>query len=203
MGFFSWIGQKLAGIPEPVYAGLVGAGKIVERKVVGALLIAILVMAGFSQLANHLYHHTELEESAFRVLTETAGEGEAAEVVEEEVIDFGPLLAAASPDAGQTLFSRRCTSCHTIESGGANKVGPNLWNRVGGAKAGADGYAYSGTLSDMGGEWSFDDLNAFLTNPKAFVAGTKMNFAGLRKPEDRAAIVAYMRLQADSPIPLP
>lgn len=203
MGFFSWIGGKMAGIPEPVYAGLVGAGKLVERKTVGALLIAVLVMAGLSQLANHFYEHEELEESAFRVLAEGAGESEVAEVVEEAVVDFAPLLAAASPDDGQTLFSRRCTACHTTEAGGANKIGPNLWNTVGGERASVEGYSYSGSLRDMAGAWSFDDLDAFLTNPKAFVAGTKMNFAGLRKPEDRAAIVAYLRLQADSPVPLP
>ncbi len=190
-------------MPELVYSGLVSAGTLVERKVVGALLIALLVMAGFSQLANHLYHHEELEESAFRVIAEGAGEAEDAVEEEVEEIDFGALLAAASPDEGQTLFSRRCTACHTIEAGGANKVGPNLWNRVGGLRGGTDGYAYSGPMRDMGGDWSFDDLSAFLTNPKEFMAGTKMNFAGLRKPEDRAAIIAYLRLQADDPAPLP
>ncbi len=197
-----WFVRVFGGTPEFVYAGLVGAGKIVERKVVGALLIAVLVAAGLSQLGNHLYEEHHLEESAFRVLTEETETAAVAEV-EEETIDILPLIAAASPDDGQTLFGRRCTSCHTIEAGGANKVGPNLWDRVGGAKGGADGYAYSGSMRDSGGEWTFEALSEFLADPKGFMAGTKMNFAGLRKPEDRAAIIAYLRLQSDNPLPLP
>ena len=199
---FQRIGQFFRATPEAVYVGLVNTGKIVERKVVGALLIALLAAAGMSQLANHLYHGHHLEESAFRVLTEDTETAAVAEAV-EEVVDILPLIAAASTDEGQTLFGRRCTSCHTIEAGGAHRVGPNLWGRLGGAKGGADGYAYSDSLRDTGGDWDFENLSAFLEAPKAFMEGTKMNFAGLRKPEDRAAIIAYLRLQADSPLPLP
>lgn len=198
----SGFAKMMAGTSEFVYATLVGAGKVVERKVVGALLIAVLVAASLSQLGNHLYEDHHPEESAFRVLTDEA-EGPAVAEVEEEVIDILPLIATASADDGQTLFARRCTSCHTVEAGGANKVGPNLWNRLGGAKGGTDGFAYSSVMAESGGEWTFESLSEFLTAPKEFMAGTKMNFAGLRKPADRAAIIAYLRLQADNPLPLP
>jgi cytochrome c len=78
----------------------------------------------------------------------------------------------------------------------------NLWGIVGGARAEADGFSFSSALKDMGGTWSVADLNAFLFKPKQFAPGTKMNFAGFKKPEERAEMVRYLRDMSDSPIPL-
>ena len=112
------------------------------------------------------------------------------------------LLASADVAAGQKL-AKKCTACHVFEAGGANKVGPALWSIVNKAKASADGYAYSAALAQFGGKWDYQSLNAFLAKPKAYISGTKMNFAGLKKPADRANMVAWMRTMADNEAPLP
>ncbi len=112
------------------------------------------------------------------------------------------LLAAADVAAGAKL-SKKCKACHGFDKDGKNKVGPNLWDIVGNAIAGGEGYKYSGALTDMGGEWTYDNLDAFLTKPKTFAPGTKMSFSGLKSPEDRANLIAFLRSLSDNPKPLP
>lgn len=185
-----------------VFNSLISVGKIVEQKVVGALLIAVLAGAALMQLSHLLFEVEEHEETAFFI--EGVGEAVASAPAAEDVglEPVAGLLAAADTGAGKTLF-KRCSACHTIESGGANKIGPNLWDRVGGAQAGHDGFGYSDAMEELGGEWTYDALNAFLANPKAYSPGTKMNFAGLRKVQDRANLIAYLREQSDNPLALP
>ena len=112
------------------------------------------------------------------------------------------MLATASVDKGKKVF-KKCKACHTVGNGDKNGVGPNLWDVVGTAKAGKGGYAYSGVLKGLGGDWSYGDLDKFLLSPKGFAKGTKMSFAGLKKAGDRAAVIAYLRSLSDSPKPLP
>ncbi len=114
-----------------------------------------------------------------------------------------PLLAGADPVKGQQI-AKVCTACHTFEKDGPNKVGPNLWGIVNSHRAHlGDGFAYSAAMKSAGGTWDYDALNAFLTKPRQVVPGTKMAFAGLSKPEDRANVIAFMRTLADAPAPLP
>jgi cytochrome c len=117
--------------------------------------------------------------------------------------DLAALLAAADPAQGQTV-AKKCAACHNFEKGGPNKVGPNLWDIVGAKHAHKDDYSYSKAMSDMADkEWSYAELDAFLAAPKTYVPGTKMTFVGIKKPEDRAALIAYLRSLSDSPKPLP
>ncbi len=113
-------------------------------------------------------------------------------------------VAGSLADAGdgKKVF-KKCKACPTADKGGAHKVGPNQWDEVGRAKAGAQGFGYSGALAGLGGAWSFADLDAFLAKPKAFAPGTKMTFNGIRKARDRAAVIQYLRSLSDSPKPLP
>ena len=115
------------------------------------------------------------------------------------------LLAAADADAGLKLARRRCFACHTFDAGGANRVGPNLYDVVGRAKGTSPNFVYSESLLAAGGDWTYADLDALLTKPTDFLGdGTKMNkFPGVPVPEDRAAIIAFLRGQSDAPLPLP
>jgi cytochrome c len=116
---------------------------------------------------------------------------------------IGALLAKASADNGKAVFAK-CKSCHVAESGKASTVGPNLWGVVNRAKGSLAGYAnYSEGLKAKGGNWTFDDIAAFIANPKAYVAGTKMAFAGLAEASDRADVIAYLATLADTPVALP
>lgn len=112
------------------------------------------------------------------------------------------FLADASVEDGEQV-AKKCTSCHTFEPGGANKVGPNLANLIGADKAHLDNFAYSAAFQDLGGTWSYEDLNEFLYKPRDYAPGTKMSFAGLKSPEDRAAVIAYMRSHTEDPPALP
>jgi cytochrome c len=112
------------------------------------------------------------------------------------------LLAKADVGKGQASF-KKCAACHTAEKGGPNKVGPNLHGVLGAPKARLAGFNYSGPLKAKGGEWSYEELNAFIQNPKAHIPGTIMAFAGIPQAGERADLLAYMRTLADTPAPLP
>ena len=122
----------------------------------------------------------------------------------EEAVPLATLLAQADPAKGESLFAK-CMSCHTVNAGGANGTGPNL-NGIVGKPIGAHaaGFAYSSALKGHGGNWDFDNLDAWLKSPKAFASGTKMTFAGMSKPEDRAAMIVYLNNQGSNlPLPAP
>jgi cytochrome c len=133
--------------------------------------------------------------------------GYAIEGVEEEgagaaAVPLPVLLAAADPAKGKALFAK-CMACHTDTQGGANGIGPNLWGTMGeGIAVGKGGYAFSDALKAKGGTWTFEAMDQWLLSPKKFADGTKMSFAGLSKPEDRANMIAYMNTLGSN-LPLP
>ncbi len=162
----------------------------------GWVLFSGIVALGAS-VASGMYFgadaHHELEKPGFFI------EGEEEEGGAEEGPDLGTLLAAADPAAGEKVFAK-CTTCHTIDAGGANGIGPNLFGVLG-ASIGkhVPGYAYSSDLAAHGGTWTYENMDAWLKSPKAFVSGTKMSFAGLGKPEDRANVMAYLKANGGGP----
>jgi cytochrome c len=112
-------------------------------------------------------------------------------------------LASADPTKGEQVF-KKCTACHNADNGGANALGPNLWGVLGEPIGkGAHGFAFSEALAGKGGNWDFSSLNEWLSNPKKFAPGTKMTFAGLGNPEDRANVIAFLNAHSNSPKPLP
>lgn len=153
--------------------------------VCSALLVFLLVKWGAEVLFAEKGGHGEEQHAAYEISVE-----EEAEEVVEEGPSFADLLAAADPAKGERVFGK-CKACHSTEEG-KTSTGPSLYGIVGRAKAAVADFNYSGALAGMGGNWTEDDLNAFLTKPSAYVSGTTMAFAGLRKEEDRANIIAYL-----------
>ena len=112
------------------------------------------------------------------------------------------LLAKADPGKGQAVV-KKCANCHTMEKGGKNNVGPNLYGILGRPKGQVPGFNYSAALKGKGGDWSYEELNAFITNPKAHIPGTTMAFSGIPQAGERADLLAFLRTVSDNPPPLP
>lgn len=121
--------------------------------------------------------------------------------VEEEVVDLGTLLANADASAGERTF-RRCVSCHNAAPGAGNLQGPNLWNVVGREAGTYPGFSYSAAMSAHG-PWTYEELDHFINNPRSWIEGTAMSFAGIRNEEDRADLLAYLQTLSDDPVPFP
>ena len=163
------------------------------NKLFAALLVAgiIAMLAGF--LSHKLYHPQHLEKDAYEIAAASSDTGGPAAVEQTEP---EPIDVAAGDIAKGEKLSKVCASCHTFDKGGANKVGPNLYNIVGAAHAHAAGFAYSDAMKAQAGKkWDRDALNKFLWNPKKALPGTKMTFLGIKKPEERAALIKWLEAQ--------
>ncbi len=173
------------------------------NKIFGAVVSSILAVTVIGFLANMLVHPRLLEKSVIDIkVADEPAAGGAAAAAPVALDPIAPLLAKADADAGKAV-TKNCTSCHSFDKGGKNGVGPNLWDVVGNKQAHISGFGYSPALQGAGGTWDYEKINAFLANPKAAVPGTRMAFAGLRRADDRANLIAYMRSLSDSPKPLP
>jgi len=170
----------------------------------GALLICAWVVYGSNAIGNLLVHVEEHEPVGYASAEADEEKPLTDEQLtkEEEELDIAAVMGAADPAAGEKVFGK-CKSCHSADQGGGNKVGPNLWNVVGRDKAAVPDFSYSGALSELEGDWSYENLYKFLKSPKNYAPGNKMTFGGLKKSKDRANVIAYLREHADSPKPLP
>jgi len=172
------------------------------NKLFAAILVAgiLAMLAGF--VAKKVIHVADPAQNAYHVeVAEDAGAGGAAAAAVAEPILA--LLAAADVAKGQGI-SKACAACHTFNKGEPARVGPNLYGIIGSKHAHMEGFAYSDAMKAMHDQtWDYKALNTFLWNPKKHVPGTKMVFAGLKKPEQRADMIAYLRSLADSPVALP
>lgn len=172
------------------------------NKIFAAVLVAAIVASLSGFVADKLVHAEPLKENAVKiegVADASAGAGAVKEAAAEPIL---AMIATADVTKGQTL-SKACAACHSFTSGGANGVGPNLYGIVGRAVGAHAGYTYSDDMKAKGGNWGYAELNKFLWKPKSEVAGTKMTFMGIKKPEDRAAVIAWLRTLADTPAALP
>jgi cytochrome c len=174
---------------------------IETNKIAGAVFGTLLFVVGINIVAGGLFSPERPAVPGYDLPapeeTAAAGGQEAAPAQPLPV-----LLASADVAKGQAS-ARKCASCHTFEAGGPNKVGPNLYGVVARPVASHNGFNYSAALKGKGGEWTYEDLDAFIRNPKQAVPGTIMAFAGIGQPEERANLLAYMRTLSDNPAPLP
>ena len=171
------------------------------NKILGALLFTCLCLLSLNIAADAMFSPVKPAKPGFEVaVTEHPAGGEQAKAEPEEPIE--KLLASATVEKGANA-AKKCAACHTFGKGEPNRVGPNLYGVVGRPKGTEGGFDYSGAMKGKGGNWTVEDLNAFLTNPKAFVPGTKMTFAGVTRGSERADVIAFLNSKADSPKPLP
>jgi cytochrome c len=167
--------------------------------IAGWVLAGGIAALGLSLVTAEMFHAERPEKMGY-VVEGVVEEAEAGGAEAEQPIAF--YLASADPAQGATVF-KKCAACHNADKGGANGLGPNLWGTMGKPHGHVAGFAYSDALKGVPGNWDWDSMNAWLKSPKAYAPGTKMTFAGLSKPEDRAALIAWLNQQSDSPLPLP
>jgi len=166
--------------------------------IAGWVLFAGIVALGSSIVAGEMFHSERPEKMGYPIEGVAQEGGEAAAA--EQPIEF--YLASADPAKGADVF-KKCAACHNADKGGANQLGPNLWGVLGEPVGVGHGFAFSDALAKKGGTWNWDNLAQWLTSPKAFAPGTKMTFAGLGNPQDRANVIAFLNQHSDGPKPLP
>ena len=172
------------------------------NKVLGAILGTSLIVLALNIGAGAIFAPEKPAKPGYEIAVKDHAEGAAASAAKAPEQPIETLLASASVDKGQAT-AKQCQSCHTFEKGGANRVGPNMWNIVDRPRASEAGFNYSAGMKAKSGKWTYDDLSKFLANPRGFIQGTNMSFAGLAREQQRADLIGYLRTLADSPVPLP
>ncbi|SDU46712.1 cytochrome c family protein [Stappia sp. ES.058] len=175
--------------------------------IAGAVLFVLLVTMGLGILSDIIFASDDPDKPGYEIVIADTGSEDVTEgeVMEPEVEPIGLRLANASAEDGEKLV-RACASCHDFSKGGPNKVGPELWGVVGRHPGSVEDFRYSGAMQEYGENteaWAYENLDVFLTAPKQLVPGTSMGYAGMRKPGDRADLIAYLRTLSDDPMPLP
>jgi len=170
-----------------------------SNTIIGWVLFAGISALGLSVVTGEYFHAERPEKMGYKVegVVEEAGDGAAPA---EQPIEA--YLAKADPAKGADVF-KKCGACHSDQKSGPNQIGPQLWDVVGRPRASEAGFAYSDALKGKTGAWDWDSLGAWLKSPRTFAPGTKMTFAGLSDPQERADVIAYLNTQSDAPKPLP
>ncbi len=175
------------------------------NKIIAAVLLTALLVIGIGKFTDILFHVEKPKQSAYRIEgLEVASASSSTDTTEKkaEVVDIKALLAMGDIAHGEKVF-KKCSACHMIAADGKNMIGPNLWGVIGRTAGSVSDYKYSKAMVAYAKEWSFEEMNSYLIKPQAYIKGTKMAFAGLRKEKDRASVILYMNSKGDNPKPLP
>ncbi len=176
-------------------------GGLFWNKIFAAILVTGLVIFVIKEVSHSLIHSTQPEKPGYAIeVTKTQENTAPAEEVKQASLE--ELLANANVEAGARV-AKKCVACHTFEKDGGRRLGPNLWDIVGNKTAHVESFGYSAALKNAGLTWSFENLDAFFTKPQEFMPGTIMGFAGIKKPKDRANLIAWLRTHSDNPVALP
>ena len=174
------------------------------NKIIAAVLMTVLIVIGINKLGDSIFHVEKPKQSAYKVEGVELASSTAIKASPKEVVQLNikEILALGDTTHGEKVF-KKCSACHMIASGGKNMIGPNLWSVIGRTAGSVSDYKYSKAMVAYGKEWTFEEMNSYLIKPQAYVKGTKMAFAGLRKEKDRASVILYMNSKSSSPKPLP
>jgi len=171
------------------------------NKILGAILGTCLITLALNIGAGAVFAPHKPDKPGYAIAAkEESGGKEEAKKESSQPIEV--LLTHASAEKGQAI-AKQCQACHTFEKGGPNRVGPNLWNIVGAERGEGRGFNFSQAMKSKGGQWTDDELNKFLANPRGYIPGTAMTFAGISRDQQRADVIAYLHTLSDNPKPLP
>ena len=174
------------------------------NKIIVSIVLALVLILGINKITDVIFYVEKPEKSAYQVASVTnVASTTSAETssANSETGNIMELFASTSAAEGAKVF-KKCAACHSIAEGGANKIGPALWGVLGRPAGSVPGYKYSKAMAAHGKNWSFEEMNGFLTKPKDWIKGTKMSFVGLKKAKERAAVIIYMNENTNSPLPL-
>jgi len=172
------------------------------NKILGAILGTCLGVLTINIAAGAIFAPGRLAKPGYEIAVPEKPSGETKPTEQEQPQPIEEVLAKADLGRGENS-AKKCAACHTFNKGGRTLVGPNLWGVVGRPKGSEAGFNYSAAMKAKGGNWTIEDLNQFLTNPKGYVPGTNMTFAGVARAGERADLIVYLNSLADNPAPLP
>ena len=171
------------------------------NKIIVSVFFAVILIMGINKIADSIFYVEKPEKSAYQVAGVTTVASTTTGETSLETGNIMALFASTTAADGAKIF-KKCAACNSIVQGGANKIGPALWNVLGRKAGSVSGYKYSKAMLAHGKPWSFEEMDGFLTKPKDWIKGTKMSFAGLKNAKDRAAVILYMNENTDNPLPL-
>ena len=174
------------------------------NKIFGAILGTLLILFGVRQVTEMMFTTAPPAKPGYAIAVQESTSGDAAEAP-DVIPDWGTVLPTANVANGATI-SNKCKSCHNLDNGGPNQTGPNLWGVIGRKPGSHPGFAYSSAMTGFGAKtplWDFDHIYQFLKGPQNYLDGTKMSFVGLKVPQDRIDLIAWLRQQSSSPVPIP
>ena len=179
-----------------------GKDGLLINKIMAGFLTAGIVLWGANRIASVVIHTEAPEKTAIAITgMQTAAAPAAAPAGLASII---PLITAASVSKGEAFVQQQCSSCHSVNQGGAAGVGPNLYGVVGGPMFATAGFSYSAAVKAKAkGDWNYDNMNAWLNDPASFAPGTEMSYPGIKNTQERANVVAYLRTLSASPLKLP
>ena len=173
------------------------------NKIIAAVLMVALLVIGIGKLSDVIFYVEKPKTPGYAVDIEQAVTASTvSSEPTDEKIDIAALMSMGDLAVGEKVF-KKCAACHSIVKGGKNNIGPALYNVVGRQTGVVNDYKYSKALSGYGKQWTYEELNGYLTKPAKWIKGTKMAFAGLRKEKDRASVILYLNQNSDNPLPLP
>ena len=173
------------------------------NKIIAAVLLVALLVIGIGKISDLVFFIEKPEKAGYKVeLPDIENSSQSVKAAEVEEVDISALLALGTVEHGEKVF-KKCTACHVVNKGGANKIGPVLYGVLGRQVAAISDYKYSKAMAGYDKNWTFEEMNGYLRKPQSYIKGTKMAFAGLRKEKDRASVILYLNQNSDNPLPLP
>ncbi len=171
------------------------------NKIIAAILVTVLLVFGIGKITDIIFYVESPEVQGYKVEAKLVSSSNS-ETSSENQVDILALLATGDVEHGKKVF-KKCAACHSITQSGGNKIGPKLWGVMFRPVGSIADYKYSKALSGYKKEWSWEEMNGFLTKPSSWIKGNKMGFAGLKNEKDRASIIIYLNQNSDNPKSLP